>query len=115
MSTGGPSEHSLPIPTHHDVVSGAYNISLNLSAIGSTLLSIPTRLLARIRKVDDMLPEDTPIAEAVTWTSTAAAASKPSIVSLTAQSFPGPWAFFTSAYMLGLFAMVCRIERSLSS
>ncbi|KAK0239471.1 hypothetical protein EDD85DRAFT_880711 [Armillaria nabsnona] len=111
MSTGGPSEHSLPIPTHHDVVSGAYNISLNLSAIGSTLLSIPTRLLARIRKVDDMLPEDTPIAEAVTWTSTAVAASKPSIVSLTAQSFPGPWAFFTSAYMLGLFAMAVLMHR----
>lgn len=108
---GGPSEHSLPIPTHHDVVSGTYNISLNLSAIGSTLLSIPTWLLARIRKADDMLPEDTPIAEAVTWTSTAAAASKPSIASLTAQSFPGPWAFFTSAYMLGLFAMAVLMHR----
>ncbi|KAK0463509.1 uncharacterized protein EV420DRAFT_1518589 [Desarmillaria tabescens] len=111
MSTRGLPEHSLPIPTHHDVVSGAYNISLNLSSIGSTLLSIPTRLLAKIRKVDDMLPEDAPIAEAVTWTSTAAAASKPSISSLTAQSFPGPWAFFTSAYMLGLFAMAILMHR----
>ncbi|KAG7448355.1 uncharacterized protein BT62DRAFT_766865 [Guyanagaster necrorhizus] len=110
MSTGEPSEHSLPIPIHHDVVSGTYNISVNLSAIGSTLLSIPTRLLAKIRKVDDMIAEDTPIAEAVTWTSTAAAASKPSI-SLTAQSFPGPWAFFTSAYMLGLFAMAVLMHR----
>ncbi|KAK0211329.1 hypothetical protein DFS33DRAFT_371615 [Desarmillaria ectypa] len=110
MSTRGSPEHSLPIPIHHDVVSGAYNISLNLSAIGSTLLSIPTRLLAKIRKGDDMLPEDAPITEAVTWTS-AAAASKPSIASLTAQSFPGPWAFFTSAYMLGLFAMAVLMHR----
>ena len=88
----------------------SYNISLNLSSIFSFL---PSRLLARLRK--DVLersvdPSDIP----ATTSGDIFAQDQPLLQSAPTPSsnvmvYPGPWGFFTSGYMMGLFLMVCYI------
>lgn len=95
----------------------SYNISLNLSSILSML---PTsRILTRIRRGiswngrDEMLyPSTTSSVSGWSMETLAQAQAEPTAANSTATSlitdpFPGPWAFFTSWYMLGLFLMVC--------
>ena len=104
----------------------SYNISLNLSSIFSML---PTsRFLTRIRRGmpwngrDGVLYPSTTssISEWSLETLAQVAQAEPTTAnstttSLTIDPFPGPWAFFTSWYMLGLFLMVCAHVRLINS
>ena len=82
----------------------SYNISLNLSSIFSFL---PSRLLARLRK--DVLgqpvgPSDVPATTAADILAQEQPLLQTAPSNMTA--YPGPWGFFTSGYMMGLFLMV---------
>ena len=93
-----------------------WSLSYNLSS----LLSLPSRLVARMRKIDDILLHDDPMAAAESAITTAAmtsslsaAAAGPSHRSAIASAIahydmtlPGPWRFLTSGYFLSLLAMV---------
>lgn len=88
---------------------GSYNISLNLSAV-SSLFTFPSRLLARIRGIDDIVSEGASASLAAldntTWTEKENAVREAIAASHSIEQFPGPWAFFTSGYMAGLLLMV---------
>ena len=82
----------------------SYNISLNLSSIFSFL---PSRLLARLRK--DVLgqPVDPPdIPPVDTFAQNLPLLQSAPTPSSNVMVYPGPWGFFTSGYMMGLFLMV---------
>ncbi|CAA7270987.1 unnamed protein product [Cyclocybe aegerita] len=94
-----------------------YNISLNLSSIFAMLPG--SRFLARWRKgvfETQIDPSELPavsIAEQL-----ASAASQPVVETVTPeivkeqlQAFPGPWGFFTSGYLVGLFIMAILLHR----
>jgi hypothetical protein len=89
-----------------------YNISFNLSSI-SSFFSYPSRLLARIRKYEDISEHVQDLHESLSSLDTSSveedkvvAARTAVATDLTRQSFPGPWGFFTSGYMLGLVLLV---------
>lgn len=98
---------------------GSYNISLNFSSIFAMLPR--SRLLARLRRSSFLDASYTPSASVAAegW---AAGVSEtfPSIQNAEAAgqragieqmpAFPGPWAFFTSWYMIGLFVMVRMLQ-----
>ena len=93
----------------------SYNISLNLSSIFAMLPS--SRLFTKLRRgvfLGQIEAYELPSSSAVDgWsTETPAFNSLPEAPSLLdvdpVASFPGPWGFFTSWYMVGLFVMVCR-------
>lgn len=93
----------------------SYNISLNLSSIFAMLPS--SRLLTKLRRgvfLGQIEAYELPSSSVVDgqWsTETPAFNSLPKAPSLLdvdpVASFPGPWGFFTSWYMVGLFVMVC--------
>ena len=88
-----------------------YNLTLKLGS----LLSLPSRFLARIRRFDDMLSQDLEN-HALAATAAAAAAqgrhqqqrltSSPERFSYEIVAMPGPLAFLTSGYAIGLLVMV---------
>ncbi|KAJ6619550.1 hypothetical protein B0H10DRAFT_2026224 [Mycena sp. CBHHK59/15] len=97
-----------PEPPLH-TVSPSYNISLNLSS----LITFPSRLLARIRKADDFLFQDA-LAAAPSLTSRRAAKSNQfsgRASDLAGPLFPGPYGFFLSGYMIGLVALAILMHR----
>ena len=91
-------------PTDVPAAPSQYNFTIRFDS----LLSLPSRILARIRKLDDQS----------TWSMTAAHAHKAKGYSSTADRhsadglpydlvpMPGPLAFITSGYAIGLVAMV---------
>jgi len=93
----------------------SYNISLNLSSIFAMLPS--SRLLTILRKgafLGQIDASDLPTSSMVDgWSAETPVsdylpgAPTPLDVDPVA-SFPGPWGFFTSWYMVGLLVMVCR-------
>ncbi|KAK7455173.1 hypothetical protein VKT23_011044 [Stygiomarasmius scandens] len=97
-----------------------YNISFNLSSFGS-LFTYPSRLLARMRKIDELVSPDATSAfasfdEAADWMGTmttmhpSTPMPNPAPPEISAH-FPGPWGFFTSGYMAGLFLMAVLMHR----
>ncbi|PPQ88335.1 hypothetical protein CVT25_012446 [Psilocybe cyanescens] len=97
----------------------SYNISLNFSSIFAMLPK--SRLLARLRR-SSLFDASNPLTvfAAEGWVSevpgtfpsiqnSEAAARGPGIEQLPA--FPGPWAFFTSWYMIGLLVMAILLHR----
>ncbi|KAK7048184.1 hypothetical protein R3P38DRAFT_3307099 [Favolaschia claudopus] len=86
--------------------SSSYNISLNFTS----LISLPSRLLARIRKADDFL-----FLDAVSTIPTSGAGRAKSNALLTnngtTNMFPGPYGFFLSGYMLGLVLLGVLLHR----
>ncbi|KAJ3512483.1 hypothetical protein NLJ89_g3497 [Agrocybe chaxingu] len=94
-----------------------YNISLNLSSIFAMLPG--SRFIARWRKgvfetqTDPLELPTVSIAEQL-----ASAASQPVVETVIPemakeqlQAFPGPWGFFTSGYLVGLFVMAILLHR----
>lgn len=88
--------------------SSHYNLSLSLGS----LLSLPSKLISRIRKIDDMLNQDL---EGHTLATTAAmrrtrGGQRPSAdsggIPYELIAMPGPLAFMTSGYAVGLVGMV---------
>ncbi|THU80622.1 hypothetical protein K435DRAFT_767892 [Dendrothele bispora CBS 962.96] len=121
-------QNLLPLPSGLTVPS--YNISFNLSSFGSKLLDYPSRLLARMRRIDELVAASDATVAALTsldeaapvggvgWTGTgtetllhpSTALPKPVLHDVPAH-FPGPWGFFTSGYMAGLFLMAVLMHR----
>lgn len=89
----------------------SYNISLNLSSIFAML---PSRLFTKLRRgsfLGQIEASELPSVVDGWSTETPAFNSPPETPPLVVDpvaSFPGPWGFFTSWYMVGLFVMVCR-------
>ena len=86
-----------------------YSPSLNISAIFHSLLSWPSRVISKVRRLDDLLNNDIEN-HAIT---TAAMQSNnmrrihPDIkIGGDVVALPGPWAFVTSGYAVGLLLMV---------
>ncbi|CAK5284403.1 unnamed protein product [Mycena citricolor] len=87
-------------------IGSAYNMSLNLSSI----IMLPSRLLARLRQADDLLsppsvlydPESVNVPPPLASVSTKAPAGP---------MFPGPYGFFLSGYMLGLILLAILLHR----
>jgi hypothetical protein len=84
----------------------SYNVSLNLTSLGS-LFSLP-KFWNLIRKGGETMDIPTLIQEAESAQPTPAPDQPPPPGR--AHSFPGPWAFFTSGYMLGLLIMVSELS-----
>lgn len=91
-------------------LSSQFNLSLSLGS----LLSLPSRFIARLRKIDDILNQDL---ENHALAAAAAAQSQgpgnriqhrgvPENISYELVAMPGPLAFLTSGYAVGLLAMV---------
>ncbi|TRM59198.1 hypothetical protein BD626DRAFT_633340 [Schizophyllum amplum] len=96
---------------------GGYNITL--SSITKSLLSVPSRMLSRMRRADEILAKEAMAKRAAaaaqtTWTSQAAQTSH---AAQAVQASPPPplpvskWAFFTSWYMLGLVLVALLVHR----
>lgn len=92
-------------------LSTGYNITFNLTS----LFTLPSRFFARMRRVDDFFTSahiqgesDSPILNLDEWNMSRAAARGADQVQAPAfhQTFPSPWAFFTSWYAIGLFILV---------
>ena len=107
--------------TASESVSSTYNITLKLGS----LLSLPSRFIARIRKLDDMFGQDLDPTVAALG-STAAVGQRdvsrihsvrpppaPDTLSYELVAMPGPLAFLTSGYAVGLVAMVRYYDASL--
>ncbi|TDL24881.1 hypothetical protein BD410DRAFT_766450 [Rickenella mellea] len=90
------------------------NTSYNLTVKLGSLFSFPSRFIARIRKIDDMINQDFENASL-----TAAAMSNNRIHRMSPEgnipyelvAMPGPWAFLTSGYAVGLLAMALLLNR----
>ncbi|KAK1232925.1 hypothetical protein PQX77_003938 [Marasmius sp. AFHP31] len=99
-----------------ELQNSSYNISINLSSIGS-LFSYPSRLLSRIRGLDsDAGFSVTPIpVTAIDYSLPTPAPSPgyapPPVPDVPRQAAPGPWGFFTSSYMIGLILMMVLMHR----
>lgn len=92
--TGQMAADLAPEPSMH---SSGYNISVNLSSI----FTLPSRLLARIRRVDDFLAQDEMSSIGIQVAPNHLSKSR-----LAIDPFPRPWGFFLSGYMFGIFALV---------
>ncbi|KAF8868869.1 hypothetical protein BD779DRAFT_824016 [Infundibulicybe gibba] len=104
---------SLPPP----ISANGYNISLNLSSI---LAFLPSRILARVRRLDTPIEimDPTPgLASLMSFNHPptplpgSSVAQPPSAPPITNPAFPGPLGFFTSRYMLGLIIMAIIMHR----
>ena len=103
-----PRPHNVPTIPH-----SSYNISLNLTSI---LALIPgSGFLWRLRRGAFEIPLDAsemPTASAVEeWASQASQVVAAESAKEELPSFPGPWGFFTSGYIVGLFIMVGLMSR----
>ncbi|ESK96491.1 hypothetical protein Moror_6999 [Moniliophthora roreri MCA 2997] len=91
-----------------------YNISLNFSSIGS-LFSYPSRLLAKIRRIEDTAGQNPhgslPNLDTSSLVEEEKVITRVIVPEVTRQSFPGPWGFFTSGYMVGLMLLMVLIHR----
>lgn len=88
-----------------DDIPSYYNLTLKLGS----LFAFPSRFLARIRGIDELLNQDTQQNTVVNlvrneWDTGAYTRRSPPPPAFT--PFPGPWGFLTSGYAVGLFAMV---------
>ncbi|KAI5900631.1 uncharacterized protein SCHCODRAFT_02608408 [Schizophyllum commune H4-8] len=86
---------------------GGYNITLG--SITSSLLSVPSRMLARMRRADEILHK-----EAMAKRAAAAAAEAAAKRASTAGGGPPGlrwWGFFTSGYMLGIIIVAVLVHR----
>src|SRR5882672_1518318 len=88
-------------------MSSLLSTTTNMSSVAlRSMLSMPTRFLNHIRRVDDLLAFDIH--------SQHAAAEQGQHPSPFVVNLPGPWAFITSGYAISLLAMVSirRLRRS---
>ncbi|OBZ69160.1 hypothetical protein A0H81_10915 [Grifola frondosa] len=86
------------------------NVSLSLA---SRFLSLPSRALARLRRLDEVLSDD-PVLQRPPYATTSAEGARRSRMLETgtgAVTLPGPWGFATSGYFIGLFAMAFVLNR----
>ncbi|KAL1742841.1 hypothetical protein HDZ31DRAFT_65586 [Schizophyllum fasciatum] len=86
---------------------GGYNITL--SALTSSLLSVPSRILSRMRRADEILAREALAKRAAAAAAEAASQRPPP----PAPHAPGVrwWAFFTSGYMIGIIALAILVHR----
>ncbi|KAF4576399.1 hypothetical protein EYR36_001003 [Pleurotus pulmonarius] len=106
-----------------NIASSSYNLTLSLNI--SSILNFPSRLLARMRKMDGALalPHNADdVMTSSTFTSLQEAMSATPIPTVNKQQilarqrpdfqpFPGPWGFFTSGYAAGLLVMAILLHR----
>ncbi|EIN07133.1 hypothetical protein PUNSTDRAFT_53525 [Punctularia strigosozonata HHB-11173 SS5] len=95
-----------------------YNLTYNAM---SSVLGYPSRLLARMRMMDELLNQEAERQAALYTASLEAAANmsmsdqdaniSPAYARPNPQLMPGPWGFLTSWYAIGLFAMALLINR----
>lgn len=81
-----------------------YNATLNLA---SRILELPSRVLARVRRLDNMLNQDI-VSQPRLYSSTAVRrhGAQDTSTGPSMPPVPGPLGFITSGYFLGLFIIV---------
>ncbi|KAH9950322.1 hypothetical protein B0H21DRAFT_724327 [Amylocystis lapponica] len=85
-----------------------YNATLKLA---SRVLDLSSRVLARIRSLDEVFLDD-PVSQTQAYSSTTAeAARRQTAQAGSGTTLPGPWGFVTSSYFLGLLVMAFVLNR----
>lgn len=116
----------IPQPIVQVVMDAKDYLQYNLTIRLGSLLSLPSKFLHRLRRIDDLLNHDLdaqsaaldipmPMTTTINSGVSEVARPPPSRSSLTYElvTMPGPFAFLTSGYSLGLVALVRIIHVSL--